>query len=270
MAEKHKLEFFVLRYVPDAVKGEFVNFGLLAMQDGPEGAEVISVRFTKEWGRVLCLDPQADLELLAAFERELQQEVGRTRERAALLRTMEDSFSGLIQMSEVMPVLTEKTARAEVEETARIFLEAPKVRQKREPAGRQKILHTMRDEFDRAGVLSLLSPVPVEAYTKPGDPFEFDFGYRVGGEIKLFQAVSMRASVDAAVLLAARYPKIGPVMEKVAGATPMLTAVVEAELDRERAEVGFALEMMEESRIRVASVGEMPGIAERARVELRA
>ena len=116
----------------------------------------------------------------------------------------------------------------------------------------------------------MLSAVPAEPYTKAGDPFEFDFGYRVEGEIKLFHAVSMRASVDAAVTLAARYPKIGPVMAQMTGAAPMLTAVVEAELDQGRAEVGFALEMMEESRIRVASTAEMAGIAERARVELGA
>ena len=52
--------------------------------------------------------------------------------------------------------------------------------------------------------------------------------------------------------------------------TPSLTAVIEAELDRRRTEVGFALEMMEESRIQVATTGEMPEIAERARVELKA
>jgi hypothetical protein len=126
----------------------------------------------------------------------------------------------------------------------------------------------MRNEFERAGVLGFLNAVPAEPYTKAGDPFEFDFGYRVRGEIKLFHAVSMRASVDAAVMLAARYPKIVPVMERVVGAAPALTAVVEAELDRARAEVGFALEMMEESRIRVATTGEMAGLASEAGREL--
>ena len=115
-----------------------------------------------------------------------------------------------------------------------------------------------------------MNAVPAEPYTKTGDPFEFDFGYRYEKQIKLFHAVSMRARVDAAVMLAARYPKIAPVMEKVAGAAPLLTAVVEAELDRSRSEIGFALEMMEESRIRLATTEEMRGIAEIARAEMRA
>ena len=270
MSEKRKIEFFLLRYVPDAVKGEFVNFGLVAIGEGASGAELVDVRFTRDHSRLLCLDPQADLEVLTKLQEEIRGEIGQTRDRAALLRRMEDSFSNVIQISPVMPALTEKLAAAEIEEVARIFLESAKARRTREPAGRQRILARMQDEFKKAGVLGLLSAVPAEPYTKAGDPFEFDFGYRVAVEIKLFHAVSMRASVDAAVTLAARYPKISPVMAQVTGAAPLLTAVVEAELDRSRTEVGFALEMMEESGIRVAETAEMAGIAERARVELGA
>jgi Protein of unknown function (DUF3037) len=270
LADRRQLEFFLLRYVPDAVKGEFVNFGVLALENGPNGVELIDVRVTKDWGRLLCLDPQADLDVLSALEKEIRQEVGRTKDQLTLLRKMEDSFSNLVQISPVMRALTERTAVAEIEDVARMFLETPKLRRTREPAGRQKILETMREEFDKAGVLALLNAVPTEPYTKPGDPFKFDFGYRFGGEIKLFHAVSMKASVDAAVMLAARYPKIVPTMAQITGAAPMLTAVVESELDRTRSETGFALEMLEESKIRIAQTAEMEGIAELARRELRA
>jgi hypothetical protein len=270
MAERRQLEFFVLRYVPDAVKGEFVNFGLLAFENEPNGTALVDARFTKDWGRVKCLDPQADLDVLEALQRDIREEIGQTKDRAALLRRMEDSFSNVIQVSPVMPALTKRIVQAEVDDVARMLLETAKLRQTREPAGRQKILETMRGEFERAGVLRLLNAVPTEPYTKAGDPLEFDFGYRVGSEIKLFHAVSLRAGVDGAVMLAARYPRIAPAMEKVAGGVPTLTAVVEAELDRARTEVGFALEMMEEGRIQVRAVAEMPAIAEAARVELRA
>jgi hypothetical protein len=270
MADRRQLEFFLLRYVPDAVKGEFVNFGVMALANGPNGAELIDVRFTKDWSRVLGLDPQADLEVLFALEKEIRREVGRTKEQVTLLKKMEDSFSNLIQVSPGMPSLTERTAAIEIDDVAKIFLETPRLRRTREPAGRQKILETMRDEFEKAGVLALLNAVPAEPYTKPGDPFEFDFGYRFGGEIKLFHAVSMRAAVDSAVMLAARFPRIVPVMERIAGGAPMLTAVVEDELDRSRSEIGFALEMMEESKIKIVGTSDMEDIAKLARVELRA
>jgi hypothetical protein len=269
MAEKRKLEFLLLRYVPDAVKGEFVNFGLVTIENREGGAELIDVRFTKDRGRILCLDPQADLDVLTKMQEEIQQEVGRTRNRAVLLRRMEDSFSSVIQVSEVMPALTERIALVEVEDVARMFLETAKLRRLREPAGRRKILDAMQDEFEKAGVMSLLNAVPVAPYTKPGDPLEFDFGYRIEGKLKLFHAVSLKASVDSAVMLAVRYPKIVPAMSQMTGVEPMLTAVVEAELDRSRSEVGFALEMMEESKIKVSATSEMAKIAAEARMELR-
>jgi hypothetical protein len=216
---------------------------------------------------VRCLDPQADVEMLEAMEREIRGQL--MGDQATLLQRLEDSFSNVIQLSPANGCLAEDPAQ-EIETMAEMYLEAPTIAATRTLSGRQKILATMREAWEQAGVAKFVAPVPVAPYTKAGDPFAFDFGYNTGKEIKLFHAVSMRASVDAAVTLAARYPKIAPVMTQVTGASAVLTAVVEAELDRARAEVGFALEMMEESRIRVASTTEMAGIAEMARVELRA
>jgi hypothetical protein len=270
MVEKRKLEFFLLRYVPDAVKGEFVNFGLLALEHGPEGASLVDVRFAKDWGRVQCLDPQVDLNVMEALQKEIRAEIGQTRDRALLLRRMEDSFSGVVQISVVMPALTEKIALTEVDDVERMFLETAKIRRTREPAGRQKILETMRTAFEDAGVLNLLNAVPAEPYTKQGDPFQFDFGYRVGTEIKLFHAVSMRASVDSAVLLAARYPKIAEEMARQTEATSVLRAVIEDGLDQEENAIRFAMEMMKEAKIKVSQTSEMPDIARAARMELRA
>ena len=268
MAERKKLEFFLLRYVPDAVKGEFVNFGLVAIADGDSGAEVIDVRFTKDRSRLLCLDADIDVDLLNALQTEIQQEIGQARDRAALMRRMEDSFSGVVQISRALPVLTEKSAAEEIDIVARTFLETYTAKRVREPAGRQRILETMRNEFEKAGVLSLLNAIPAAPYTKAGDPFEFDFGYWFESAFKLFHAVSMRTSVDSAVMLAARYPTIAPMMAQQTEATPMLTAVIEPGSGESRNEVAFALEMMGESGIRVARTTEMAEIAKTARVEL--
>jgi hypothetical protein len=269
VAERKQLEFFLLRYVPDAVKGEFINFGVVAVKDGPNGVELIDVRFTKDRSRILCLDPQADLDVLTKVQEEVQREIGMTRDRAVLWRKMEDSFSNVIQVSQVMPVLSREPAVFEIETVARFFLETTKLSRTREPIGRSRIWATMRDKFDKAGVLPLLMEVPAEPYTKPGDPFAFDFGYNTGSEIKLFHAVSLKAGVESAVLLAARYPKIAPVMARVTQATPQLTAVIDDDLDRGQEVIQFALGMMEEERIRVAVAAEMPMIAEVARRELK-
>ncbi len=269
MAAKRQLEFFLLRYVPNAVRNEFVNIGVVMVEGGAHGDGFADVRFTRDWRRVRWLDPQADVDMLEALERDIRKRLSSNEDRTILLRQMEDSFSNAIQLSATQRCLAEDPV-AEIEAVASMYLEAAKVGGKREASGRQRILGKMRDAFEQAGVAKLLLPVPVAPYTKKGDPFQFDFGYRVAGEIKLFQAVSLRAGVDAAVLLAARYPKIVPVMSKVAGAAPVLTAVIDDDLDRGQESVQFALGMMEEEKIRIAVVAEMPMIAEVARRELRA
>ncbi len=59
-------------------------------------------------------------------------------------------------------------------------------------------------------------------------------------------------------------------MLEVTQAVPVLTAVIDDDLDRGSESVQFALSMMEDEKIRIAVAAEMPMIAEVARRELRA
>jgi len=68
MAEKHQCEFFLLRYVPDAVRNEFVNIGVLLVE---ADAGFADIRLTKDWRRVRCLDSDVDVEMLEAIGREV-------------------------------------------------------------------------------------------------------------------------------------------------------------------------------------------------------
>jgi len=113
-----------------------------------------------------------------------------------------------------------------------------------------------------------MKDISVSPYTRPGDPFKFDFGYRVGDEIKLFHAISLKTSVDAALMLASRYPRIAEGITRLTQAQSWLTAVVDDDLDHKREDVQFALGALEEGRIRVATPEKIPGIAEIARREL--
>ncbi|MGA9811844.1 MAG: DUF3037 domain-containing protein [Terriglobales bacterium] len=270
MADLKKLEFFLLRYVPDAVKDEFVNVGLVMLEPGAEGEGFADVRFTRDWRRVRCLDPQADVEMLEALERDIRGQLGQARDREALLRKLDDSFSNLIQVSPTKGCLAQDPAK-EIETIARLYFEGPKGAARLERSERRRILNGMREAFEQAGVWTLLmKEIPAAHYTKPGDPFRFDFGYRVGAEIKLFHAVSLKTSVEQAITLAARYPKIGEGIAQKIQAKPLLTAVIDDGLDRTLGGVEFALGALAEEKIQVATVAEMPLIAERARLELRA
>jgi len=270
MSDQRQLEFFLLRYVPDAVKDEFVNIGVVMIEPAANGAGFADVRFTRDWRRVRCLDPQADIEMLEAVEREIRGQIGEVHERGVLLRKLQDSFSNVIQLSPTKGCLAEEPAR-EIEMLARLYFEGPKPASRGAVSARQRILKNMRNAFEQAGVWTLLmKDIPVAPYTKPGDPLKFDFGYHVGDSIKIFHAVSLQTSVDQAIMLASRYPTIASSITQMNKALPMLTAVVDDAPDRGLDEVQFALSAMEEARIQVVALGAMPTIAEQASRDLRA
>ena len=88
-----KLEFSLVQYFPNAVRDEFINIGVVLLDSDNTGFAV--VRFTPDWRCVQSFDPDADIEVLESFAAEMQ----RTKDRQALLRTMEDSFSNAIRLS---------------------------------------------------------------------------------------------------------------------------------------------------------------------------
>jgi hypothetical protein len=269
MAELRQCEFFLLRYVPDAVKDEFVNIGVALVADG-DGPAFAELRLTRDWRRVKCLDAGADVEMLEAMAAEAQQLLqagGEERER--LLHLLRDSFSNMVQATAAQAVLTESPA-AELEKLVQMYLETRRRAGVRENVGRGAILERMRDEFERAGVWTLMRKrIAAADYTHKGDPLKIDCGYRPNGVIRFFQATSLGTDVDAAKVLAFSFPRMARGVERIEGARAELTAIVEDDLDRDDEQVAFALAMMQESSIAVAPAAELGRIAERARVELR-
>src|SRR5438270_10980433 len=141
MGERLQCRFFILRYSPDAVKNEFINVGLVLLP--PAGGA--QVRFTRDWSRVLCLDPDADVEMLQAVEDDLRNQLREMNgDRDLILRRIQDSFSNAIQPSEFQACLA-SSAVAEADDLARLYLERPRRRHsKREPGARVALVARMR------------------------------------------------------------------------------------------------------------------------------
>src|SRR3954453_13521025 len=99
MAERRKCEFFLLRYVPDAVKDEFVNLGVVVYEAAAEGG-FADVRFTRDWRGGGCLDSEAAVELFEAVEADIREQLSQAVTREWLLNKMEDSFSNAIQLTQ--------------------------------------------------------------------------------------------------------------------------------------------------------------------------
>ena len=267
--EKHELGFYLLRYVPDAVKDEFVNIGVVLVGQGGD-AGYADIRFTRDWRRVLCVDPGADLEWLQAMERDIRMRLQEAGSREDILYRLQDLCSNGVQVTREKGVLGEEPAR-EIENLSKLYLEAaPQHAGKRVASGRQRILAAMRNAFEREGVWALMrKEIAAEKYTHKGDPLKIDCGYRPNGVIKMFQAVPLSSGADAVKVLAFSYSELAAGIEREENARTELTAVLEDGLDRSDEAILFALAVLERSRIGVAAVSEMPRLAEVARRELR-
>jgi Protein of unknown function (DUF3037) len=257
MRERRKCEFLLLRYVPDAVKDEFVNVGVLLYESGGGWADV---RFTRDWKRVRCLDPEADVETLEGLEREIKE---RMLEGASsqewLLKRMEDTFSNAIRLTPAKAVLAD-SPQEEIGRLAEMYLERPK-RGGRVAGGRMQIYRTMRGEFERQGVWSLMRHnIAASQYTHRGDPLKIDSAYRPNGTVHMYQALSLETDVTAAKALAFSFPRLREGVMRAEGAEAALTAIVESELDLEDEVTSFALDTLKAGGIITATVAELPRI----------
>lgn len=262
---KQQCTFSLLRYVPDAVKNEFVNVGLVLL---PAGGQP-ELRFTRDWSRVRCLDAQADVELLESLEADLREKLHDLNgDRDYILRRMQDSFSNALQPTEFKACLTDSPA-AEADELARLYLERPRRRAPREAGGRELIYQQMRDQFERAGVWRVMrQKISAAGYTRSGDPLKIDCGYSSNGSIKMFHAVAVQSDVNAAKVLAFSFPRLADGIAGQEGKRALLTAVVEDNLPRDDESISFALETLEQQQIRVAPLAQMAALAETAAREI--
>jgi hypothetical protein len=293
-SHRRECEFQLLRYVPDAVRNEYVHIGVIlreaATEDEPARADV---RFTHDWRRVRCLDPDADTALLEGMESELRRRLADPpldREAPGrLMRILEESLSLNIQMTEPKAYLAESMP-AGMEELMRLYVEMPARERVSRLSGRAAIQGRMRSEFERAGVWDLLRKrIAASEYTRAGDPLRIDVGYRPNGIVRMFHAVSLdpgggakvgtgvAGGLEMAKVLAFSAAALRAGVERVEKAGLELTAVIEpaarfgaTDEEPERLEMyRFGVETMEEHQIRVLTTSDMERVAETARRELR-
>jgi len=275
--ERVPCEFSLVRYVPDPVKNEFVNIGVM-LRDAAR-PEVAAVRFTRDWARVRCVDPDADIAMLEAMEDEMRRRLLEANTDAVpLLKTIDDSFSHQIQMTASKACLAENLT-AEMEELMRLYVEPRRQKARQAVSGRQAIARSMRMHFEHARVWELMRKrIAASAYTQPGDPLKIDCGYRPNGTVRMFHAVSLTGDVELAKVLAFSAPALRAGVARVEGAELELTAIIEplrnghgevtgSEDDVEQ--YRFGVGTMEAAQIRVLTVNDLERVAETAQRELR-
>jgi hypothetical protein len=265
-------EFSLIRYVPDVVKGEFANIGVLLREAGQEGAA--QVKFTRDWSRVRCIDPDADVALLESLEEEIAQRlrlgVQLKVNAKPVLETLEDTLSNSVQLTEMRGTLAESLP-VEMEQLLRMYVEPLKMpASRKKQSGRAAIAASMRTAFEGAGVWRLMwKRIAASQYTQAGDPLKIDCGYR-NGKVKMFQAVSLENDVEGAKGLAYSVDALRRGVVASQKAELELTAVVERlSTISDEEQYRFGVSVLEREAIRVLTVADLARVAETAKRELR-
>ncbi len=275
MANLKQLEFYVLRYVPYVVRGDFISIGVLLVEPLPNGFGFADVAMTSDWRRVQCLDRQVDIEVLQSLEPYIRMQLQHSQDVSMLLHKLADSFANMIQMSPREVCLAEDPAR-ELKTLLSSYVEEPQL-ESLPAAARPKnehalILAGIEDALTQAGIwASRIEKVSAAQYTKKkGDRLVFDFGYVIGTEVRFFQAVPLRTNFNQAIAvnIARHFPKVADCMNAGNGARASLTAVVADDLDRTNPEIEFALDAFKDNNVKVAMVADMPSIADETRRDL--
>src|ERR1700722_4509986 len=276
MAQQKRCEFQLIRYVPDPVRNEFVNIGVLLR--AAEGGQSL-LRFTRDWGRVRCLDPDADTQMLEAPEIEVGQrlESQPANHPWPITAVLEESLSNGVQITESKAYLAE-TFLTGLEDLMGRYVDTPRRERSQRRGGRAALHAAMRTRFEEAGVWNLMrKQIAAATYTKLGDPLRIDCGYRPHGLLRMFQAVSLETDADDDKLLAFSALSLMDGVRRVEHAELELTAIVEPIRQGESenpsedriAQYRFAVEIMEEHTIRGITSSDLPRIAETPRRELR-
>jgi hypothetical protein len=116
--QKTRLLYFTLRYAPGFDEAH-VTIGL--MMTALEVLDFGEASFLTDWSPVLRLNPEADLEFLNSFAKDLSQRIRDRNQREQMLQQMKESFSNLVRVSEEGECLSADPA-SEVRTLCRLHL----------------------------------------------------------------------------------------------------------------------------------------------------
>jgi hypothetical protein len=206
---EHALAYHILRYVPNLVRDEWVNIGILVFN--PESGErrLRLIEDEDEYNRVRRLHPWADESLLRAVRDELENRLdagSRASGGAGLeipwqrvLSKWDETPSNALQIAPQRGVLADDLDH----EVERLYADHVAVPRRSAriglPGGRAGIRSYCAQVFRQARLWDRIEKsVRVAEFTFPGDPARIDYSYRRNGTRGFVHALSVtRAPQDA-------------------------------------------------------------------------
>lgn len=261
------MSYLVLRYVPNLVRDEWVNVGVILEDSRRRLARARLIEEDAEIVRVRRLHPSADDRILRSLSDSFRTEPSSTGASPAWIRKMEETFSSTLQFSSRKALMADDFDAA----LERLYQQQVAIppRTSRGAAilenTRAWIRMKMNDVFRRHRVLAKMEKgVRTEQFTQPGDPMRIDYGYRYNGTRGYVQAFSLtrdpaqaKALVYTAECIRARH------------ASSEFTAITEVPPLPDNPRHQFIVRIFEEEKISMVPLPQAEIFAEKLRMRLQ-
>jgi len=259
---------YLVQYVPDLVRGEYVNIGVLL--HSPQ-EKYLGCLFTDDFRRIKHFHPRADLKLLRQLQAHFEMEIDQHgADLEGYLQFMRRSFSNLIQVSEPRSFRLAEP-QSEIQDLFARYV-GQRLTGPQPEDTRIRIKQKLTAALSLAGVWELMEKnISAARWTHAGDPFNFDYGYtpllthgRPNGHLHFIHAHSLKRDADAKVAKALAYT-FARVRDRE---TAELTAVVEAQAAPGDIVATFSQKILEEGGIRLQPIAGVDDYAQSIRREL--
>lgn len=202
----------VLRYVPNLIRDEWVNVGVLLEELPGDGSaasprprrEVRLIEEDAEIKRLWRLHPGVDESLLRSLRGEFETRLHAPLEQASIyLEKLDQTLSNALQFGPQKWVLADDFDT----EIERLFREQVSVLRAARSgvieSSAQWIRKRIDDVFRRRQILPRLQKkIRVDEFTQPGDPTRIDYGYRFNGTRGYMQIVPFKGDTSRAKVFA--------------------------------------------------------------------
>lgn len=263
MANKSHLKecaYFLIQYVPDLVRGEFLNVGLL-LHCPVEN--YLGCLFTDDYRRIKRFHPQADLEYLRELQQDFEQQIDEHGDQLeGYIRRLQNSLSNLLQMAPPRTCLL-SDPQSDIRDLIVRYV-GPRAAGPEKEDTRLRVKQRLTSALVRAGVWARMEKrIAAARWTHAGDPFTFDYGYRPmaaagkpNGHIRFIHAMSLKRDTELAKVLVYT---IGHVRRKEAA---HLTAVVEGLAGQGDEAAGLSQRILEEAEIAIQPLAGVEAFAQ--------